>query len=195
MKRAFSPERWAGFEVVGLAPVEPTVGGEALWWCGRCGDAYEMDRGVVVALRTHHGRIEEVVCPTCATIARRRMEGTALRRVLLVDDDPTFRDMVRRWIERKGVAEIIGHAADGLEAVHEVARLDPDVVVLDLLMPRRDGLEVLRQLPRGLEVIVLTGWADRGEEARQVRPDVTVLTKSTNVIPQLLALLEPEGAG
>jgi two-component system response regulator AtoC len=85
-------------------------------------------------------------------------EESAGRRVLVVDDDDTFRQVLSSELTRRG--HDVSVAATGRDAVEAACRLGPDVVLLDLRLPDLDGLEVLRQirerqLPLG--VIVLTG--------------------------------------
>jgi DNA-binding response OmpR family regulator len=88
------------------------------------------------------------------------------QRVLVVDDDPTISDVVRRYLERAGYE--VTHAADGLAALDRFADQRPDLVVLDLMLPGVDGLEVCRRLRSGgsdVPVIMLTAL---GEEADRV---------------------------
>jgi signal transduction histidine kinase/DNA-binding response OmpR family regulator len=80
-------------------------------------------------------------------------------RLLVVDDDPRVVDLVRQLLE--GELYTVEAAADGLEALEAVARRQPDVILLDLLMPRLDGFGVLEALQqelhtRTIPVIVLT---------------------------------------
>jgi two-component system nitrate/nitrite response regulator NarL len=67
-------------------------------------------------------------------------------RVVIADDHPIFRDGLRRLLEDEGGFAVVGQAADGAEAVGLVRDLTPDVLVLDLAMPRVSGLEALREL-------------------------------------------------
>ncbi len=67
-------------------------------------------------------------------------------RILIVDDHAVTRVGVRRLLERYPDFEVVGEAADGLEALAEVQDLGPQVVLMDLRMPGMDGLEALRQL-------------------------------------------------
>jgi DNA-binding response OmpR family regulator len=86
--------------------------------------------------------------------------------VLVVDDDPTVSDVVRRYLERDGCQ--VRLAADGLAALAAVAAETPDLVVLDLMLGGIDGLEVCRRLRRDqpfLPVVMLTAL---GEEADRV---------------------------
>ena len=79
-------------------------------------------------------------------------------RVLLVDDHSLFRDGVRSLLEARGV-EVIGEAGDGQEAVEAALRLRPDVILMDITMPRMDGLEATRliktKLPQ-VKIVMLT---------------------------------------
>jgi two-component system, OmpR family, response regulator ResD len=84
--------------------------------------------------------------------------------VLVVDDEPTILDVVGRYMERAGYET--RRAADGPEALRLAAAHRPDLVVLDLMLPGIDGIEVMRRLHEGsgprIAVIMLTA---RGEES------------------------------
>ncbi|KPP89607.1 MAG: two-component system, OmpR family, response regulator [Rhodobacteraceae bacterium HLUCCA08] len=73
--------------------------------------------------------------------------------ILIVDDDPTIRDVVRIALERAGFAT--HEAADGRAALREADRLRPDLIVLDIGLPEMDGLEVCRSLRAKSQVPVL----------------------------------------
>ncbi len=87
-------------------------------------------------------------------------------RVLVVDDDPTVAEVVLGYLRRDGFEA--AHAADGLAALAIAAAAPPDLVVLDLMLPGIDGLEVCRRLRAGrpdLPVVMLTA---RGEEEDRI---------------------------
>lgn len=67
-------------------------------------------------------------------------------RVLVVDDGPDVRLLVRRVLTRRPGFEIVGEAGDGLEAIAAAADLQPDIVLLDLAMPRLGGEEALPRI-------------------------------------------------
>jgi DNA-binding NarL/FixJ family response regulator len=84
-------------------------------------------------------------------------------RVVLVDDQTLIRQGIRSLLELAGDVTIVAEAGDGDEAVAVIERERPDVVLLDLRMPRKNGVGVLRELQaRGLpaSVIVLTTFDD-----------------------------------
>jgi two-component system, NarL family, response regulator LiaR len=84
-------------------------------------------------------------------------------RVLLVDDHAVVREGLRTFLELQDGLEVVGEAADGEEGIRAAQRLRPDVVLMDLLMPRLDGVGAMRALRRslpGTRVIVLTSFAD-----------------------------------
>ena len=80
-------------------------------------------------------------------------------RVLLVDDHTVVRQGLRMVMNLEDDLEVVGEAADGREAVQEAARLVPDVVLMDLLMPRMNGVEATRAIKAAqpeIEVVALT---------------------------------------
>ena len=84
-------------------------------------------------------------------------------RVLLVDDHPMVRRGLRGFLELFDDMEVVGEAGDGLSALDLTASVRPDVVVMDLLLPRLDGIEATRELRArhpDVEVVALTGFVD-----------------------------------
>jgi PAS domain S-box-containing protein len=82
-------------------------------------------------------------------------------RVLVVDDADDLRTLLRARMETRNGLVVVGEAADGLAAVELASELQPDLVMLDLAMPRMDGLEALpliRAAVPGVRVIVLSGF-------------------------------------
>ncbi|HET6932528.1 MAG TPA: chemotaxis response regulator protein-glutamate methylesterase [Candidatus Acidoferrum sp.] len=85
-------------------------------------------------------------------------------RVLVVDDSALMRKLIPMILERDPDIEVVGTAMDGAFALRKIAELQPDIVTLDLEMPRMDGLETLRMIMRGapLPVIVFSTHSKEG---------------------------------
>ena len=84
-------------------------------------------------------------------------------RVLVVDDHAVVREGLRAFLAVQDGIEVAGEAADGEEAVEAAAQLDPDVILMDLVMPQLDGVGAMRALRERLSrarVIVLTSFLD-----------------------------------
>ncbi|MFD8702325.1 response regulator [Kitasatospora sp. NPDC059648] len=77
-------------------------------------------------------------------------------RVLIADDQEAVRRSVRRILEAQPDIEVVGEAVDGLAALELAAEVRPDVALVDIRMPRMDGLEVTRRLSGSVRVVVLT---------------------------------------
>jgi DNA-binding NarL/FixJ family response regulator len=79
-------------------------------------------------------------------------------RVLIVDDQPLLRKGFRMVLDAEDDVEVAGEAADGIEAVSEVHRTRPDVVLMDIRMPNLDGVEATRQVVEATSsrVLILT---------------------------------------
>jgi len=84
-------------------------------------------------------------------------------RILIADDHAVVREGLRALIDTEPQMELVGEAADGFEAVQKSAALDPDVILLDLVMPHKGGIEAIREIkeenPRA-RILVLTSCAE-----------------------------------
>ncbi|MGB2694068.1 MAG: response regulator transcription factor [Dehalococcoidia bacterium] len=84
-------------------------------------------------------------------------------RVLIVDDHAIVRQGLKAFLRTQDDVEVVGEAADGEEALRQTAALAPDVVLMDLVMPKRDGVEATKSilaLRPDAKVIVLTSFTD-----------------------------------
>ena len=85
-------------------------------------------------------------------------------RVLLVDDHPFVRDGLQQLLERSGEFEVVGHAGDGHEAVRIAKSVVPDLIIMDVLMPGKDGIEACREISEthpDTSVVMLTASTER----------------------------------
>ena len=81
------------------------------------------------------------------------------QRILVVDDHPCFRHLLRTFLEHNPNWEVCGEASDGFEAVAKTTELHPDIVLMDLDMPRLNGLEATRRIHEhspSIRILILT---------------------------------------
>jgi CheY-like chemotaxis protein len=121
------------------------------------------------------------------------IEQNDSHRVLVVDDAEDLRMLLRARMETRNGLTVVGEAADGLAAVELASELQPDLVMLDLAMPRMDGLEALpliRAAVPGVRVIVLSGFnqSTLAEKALEAGADRYVVKGGS--MRQLLELVE-----
>jgi DNA-binding NarL/FixJ family response regulator len=84
-------------------------------------------------------------------------------RVLIADDHAVVREGLRTFLDLQDGIEVVGEAADGGEAIGEAERLQPDVILIDLVMPHLDGVQAMRELRArvpGARTVVLTSFLD-----------------------------------
>jgi DNA-binding NarL/FixJ family response regulator len=92
-------------------------------------------------------------------------------RILIVDDDDDFAGLVQETLALDERVQVVARARDGVEAVRLSVELEPDVIAMDVNMPRMDGLAATRLITEaqpGVRVLVVSGsiFDDRSEEAR-----------------------------
>jgi DNA-binding NarL/FixJ family response regulator len=93
-------------------------------------------------------------------------------KILIADDHTLVRQGLRKILEAQPGWEVVAEAGDGREAVQQASQLRPDVVILDLAMPRLNGVEAVQQIERrapGVRVLVLSMYADEAYVTRAVR--------------------------
>ena len=132
--------------------------------------------------------------------------GPAIR-VLIVDDHPAVRRGLRTFLELAGGLEVAGEAADGPAALELIAETTPDVVLLDMVLPGMDGVEVLHELRRReltARVLVVTSYNDRSRLLPAIRAgargylskdvDPAALVAAVRSVHSGHLLLDPESA-
>jgi CheY-like chemotaxis protein/Tfp pilus assembly ATPase PilU len=116
------------------------------------------------AVSTHFDLLEEAATPRASGA-----HGQPACKVLLVDDEDSLRKVMKDLLERDGY--VVTEARDGVQALDQVDRIGPDIIVLDLNLPGLDGYGVLSHLrsrpaTAGIPVIVLTAKGDEDNEVR-----------------------------
>lgn len=112
-------------------------------------------------------------------------------RVLIADDEPDVRLLLRLQLSGVPDVEVVGEAGDGVEALELCDRLQPDAVVMDLLMPRMMGIEAIERLQQqhpAIGVVAYTATAGDFVRHEMERLGVSLLLKSGDV-EQLVAAL------
>lgn len=119
-------------------------------------------------------------------------------RVLVVDDDADFRSMINLTLEGENDMTVVGEAGDGETGVALALAQKPDVVLMDLMMPRLDGFEATKQIKRGrpeVKVLVVTSAVDTairqetyksGADAFLGKRDIT-----TALVPTIRDITQP----
>ncbi len=119
-------------------------------------------------------------------------------RVVLADDQEMVRAGLRMLIDFQPDLEVVGEAADGIEAVEVVTRLRPDVVLMDVRMPRCDGIEASRRVLGSVPdvaVVVLTTFDEDASLAEALRAGVSGFLLKTAPPEQLLHAIRTVAAG
>ncbi len=126
-------------------------------------------------------------------------KGDGPGQILVVDDDPSARDMLRRTLERAGWS--VAEAAGGSEALASLDRCTPALILLDLMMPEVDGFQVMEALRRNeswrhIPVVVVTAKDPSKEESAFLKEHVEkVFRKGTYDRRELLGVVRDRIAG
>ena len=86
-----------------------------------------------------------------------------LQRIVVVDDSDGFRSLLQWFLGSLPEVQIVAEACDGIDAIEQVGRTKPDLVLMDVCMPKLDGLQTTRQLRTGGEsarIVLLTAYGD-----------------------------------
>lgn len=125
------------------------------------------------------------------TSGRRRVRRV---RVLIADDSPDFREMLRRRLDRDDRFIVVAEAANGREAVDLTVEHRPDVSVVDLGMPVMDGLEAIRHIRErspDVKVVVLTGWEPEAAAGDAIDEGALAYLEKGTAVSQILTVLAP----
>lgn len=118
--------------------------------------------------------------------------------ILIVDDQADTRQALRRIIERQPGFRVVGEAVDGLDAVGQAGRRRPDIALMDIRMPRLDGLTATRRILARADppaVIVLTTFGDDQNVFGARQAGASGLLLKTATVEQVAAALRTVAAG
>jgi DNA-binding NarL/FixJ family response regulator len=104
--------------------------------------------------------------------------------ILIVDDSPVVRTATRHFLESQTPYEVCGEAVDGLDAIEKARHLSPDLIILDLQMPRMNGLlaaSELRKLNITAPIILFTMYADAVHPADVATAGITAVINKADL--------------
>ena len=117
------------------------------------------------------------------------MDTTAQTRVMLVDDHEIMRDGLREVLERSGGFDVVGQAGNGDAAVRVAHDLKPDVIIMDVMMPLKNGIEACREITEMLpetRVLILTASSEEDAVMEAVAAGATGFLQKYSGKEQLL---------
>ena len=85
-------------------------------------------------------------------------------RLLVVDDHAVVRQGISAWVDSEDDLQLIGEACDGIEAVEKALALNPDVILMDLMMPKKDGIEAITEILQedpDARILVITSFSEQ----------------------------------
>ncbi|WP_214110164.1 response regulator transcription factor [Acrocarpospora catenulata] len=118
--------------------------------------------------------------------------------VLIVDDHDVVRQGLRFVLGQEDDIEVVGECADGARVLAAIAALRPDVVLLDMVMPGKDGLAVLRELgaePEGPAVIVLASLVEDEQVIEAIRLGALSYLAKTTAVDRVVAAVRAAAVG
>ena len=119
-------------------------------------------------------------------------------RVLLADDHSIVREGLQAMLERSEEFEVVGQARDGVEAVQAASELSPDVIVMDVMMPEKDGVEACREIMESLpetRVVMLTASTEADAVIEAVAAGATGYLQKVAGLDRLLSAVRDVAAG
>ncbi len=119
-------------------------------------------------------------------------------RILVADDHPIIRKGLQSALAKQGRVTVVGEACDGQEAVEKALQLLPDVVLMDLSMPRMTGLDatkLLRQQASSVKVLVLSGLTDKDWVLRSIKAGAHGFISKEASMDELVQAIDSVGSG
>lgn len=119
-------------------------------------------------------------------------------RILLADDHAIVRQSIARMLADTGEIQVVGEAANGNEALEQVCTLKPDVLVLDMAMPQRNGLETAREVHQyspGTRIVILSMHADEGLARKALQNGALGYVLKQDAFDELLVAIRTASRG
>ncbi len=119
-------------------------------------------------------------------------------RVMIVDDHSVLRVGLKQVLEQSGEFEVVGQAADGEEAVRVAAEVLPDIVIMDVILPKKDGAEACREIMAALpetRVLMLTASTEEDAVVEAVAAGATGYLQKDTGLERLLSVLRSVAQG
>src|SRR5579871_5000849 len=117
-------------------------------------------------------------------------------RIVLVDDHTLFRHCLRELLAAESDLEVIGEAGTGRQAIDEVLRLQPDVVLMDVLMPELDGLratQMIHDQQPDIRIVILSSLDEEAAVVAAVRAGATGYVRKDEQMDVLLCSIRAAG--
>ena len=129
---------------------------------------------------------------------RTQLSSSDKIRVMVVDDHSIMRDGLQVLLEQDGGFEVIGQAGDGVEAVRIAPDICPDVIIMDVMMPKKDGVDACREVMETIpdtKVLILTASTNEDAVIEAVAAGATGYLQKFSGRDQLLATIRDVAAG
>ena len=108
---------------------------------------------------------------------------TVTKHILIVDDSELIRLATRHFLESQPGFKVCGEAVDGIEALEKASHLNPDLIILDIAMPRMNGLQTARELRARMysaPIILFTWYADAVQPQDAEEAGITAVISKSN---------------
>ena len=115
-----------------------------------------------------------------------------MKRVLIADDASFMRQMIRDIIEPEGY-EVVGEASDGMEVVEKFRKLRPDLVMMDIVMPKRSGIDAVRAIrseDSGATIVMCSALGQETLVMEAIQAGAFQVTGDWQVLPKLFGMLD-----
>jgi DNA-binding NarL/FixJ family response regulator len=116
----------------------------------------------------------------------------ALGKVLLIDDGDAVRDVIRAFLQNRGI-QVCGEAADGVDAIEKAKALKPDLIIIDLAMPRMNGMEaasILSRIMPRVPIVLLTIYGDFMGASLAAATGIKAVISKTDSLDKLAACVQ-----